>query len=1130
MGTVGIIVYLVNEKKRTISRMNAFYDDVQRRLGIFIEKWDENALISESDIIQNLITKKKYKFGEATHFLEYKENLPKLIYTNNLEALEKTMKQALESFDEKLGNGKEFVITPSISELAETFRTDNKEWADKSVSYDSRFIQEFMIIYNDPEAYIRDLNEKYISNEKSECQRIFDDIDGHALDENQRNAVVNDDLRQLVVAGAGSGKTLTMSAKVKYLVERKNINPKDILLISFTRKAAEEMGDRIRRLGIDIDSATFHKFGLDVIRRVERKIPDVAEDIGVYLDTYLKDVIYNDDKLAKEFLVLLGTLMLPIADADETIGDRIMAEQRQDLTTIKGMYEAYGNEKKKDKLDSEISDLVIQLDPLKNKIEPLHEKLQLLVEQSTIGPEEDPEKQKNVENTRNEIEETEEAINALEVKISKLKNERTSIKNERMKSVEEVMLANIFFLDGVPYNYEDEYPYDEEDNYRKKYRPDFHLTECDLYWEHFGINESGRAKQYSEVAEKQYLEGLEWKRNIHKTNNTKLAETYSWQFRKNVISDAVEKNYQEFGVKKHEVRYCDVIKEILKGDSFGNIESFKSLLGTFISLFKSYGYGAEMFNKFREDVDKYADKTLSPEALQRRKMRDALFLDLAEKFYAYYGLKLNEEHKIDFNDMILQATSLIEHGEYTPSYKYVIIDEYQDISMGRFRLTRATLERSGAKLFCVGDDWQSIYRFSGSEVDLFVNFETYFGKYSRTFINKTYRNSQELLDISGAFVMKNDYQTPKTLRSDKHSENPIRSCFYTGHFNPVLEDENAEVDISMAESFICAVDEIVNDYPDGNILVLGRNNGDIRELSDSLGIKVERIDDEVKIIVNKHPNIDITYLTVHRSKGLEADNVILLNMKNSRAGFPNQIVDDPVLNLLRNTKETFLFAEERRLFYVAITRTRNRTYLLVPMSKSSRFVDDLIILYRESVRGEIKNLYPKKVADRINTEINPETIKPLFCPICKVGTLVKRKGAEGKTFVSCSNYPACDYSANDLETVRKNNRCPVCNNFLTKRKGKFGDFLGCMSYPYCTYSTDIVIETENQDNEGRIQKERISEYANRTVSSTKKWTLEEDVQLKSEFETKKSIGQMALLHKRTQGQIYYRLKKLGLME
>ncbi len=1125
----GIIIWKIFEKKRTIKEINVFCEKIQSCLGEFIEKWDEDKFISEADKIQEIITKRKYKFEEATRFSSVREELPKTIYSNNLKVLERNMTLSLELFNNTLGNGKEFVDSPSIKGFAETFRTKNKTNADKSIRYESLIIKEFMDIYNETEKYIHGLNTTYINNEKNECKHMFDDIDGRSLDENQRDAVVNDDLRQLVIAGAGSGKTLTMSAKVKYLVERKNINPKDILLISFTRKAAEEMGERIRRLGIDVDSATFHKFGLGVIRSVDRKTPDVAEDISKYLDSYLKDVIYNDDNLAKEFLVLLGTLMLPVSDSNETVGDRILAEQRQDLTTIKGMYEAYGNKVKSDKLESEISDLVVQLDPLKRKIEPLHEKLKKLSEQSLSGEIDDEEKKKDVESTQKEVDNIDKAILALETKISKLKKERTSIRNERMKSAEEVMLANMFFLDGVPYVYEDEYPYDEEENFRKKYRPDFHLTECDLYWEHFGINEDGKARQYSEVVERQYLEGIDWKRDLHKKYNTRLAETYSWQFRKNVIADAVESNYRNFGVQKHDVRYCDVIREILKGDSQGNIESFKSLMGTFISLFKSYGYDIEMFNRFREDVNEYSDDKLSPEALDRRKTRDGMFLDLAEKFYTYYGLKLNEEHKIDFNDMILQATSLIEHGEFTPSYKYVIIDEYQDISVGRYRLTRATLEKSGAKLFCVGDDWQSIYRFSGSEVDLFVNFEKYFGEFSRTFIDKTYRNSQQLLDISGAFVMQNDYQTPKILKSDKRETYPLRGCMYTGRYNPILEDEKVEVDVSMEEAFICAVDEIVKDFPEGKILVLGRNNGDIRELTEGKGIQVNKIDDETKLIVNKYPNLDISYLTVHRSKGLEADNVILINLKNSRSGFPNQIVDDPVLNLLRNTKETFLFAEERRLFYVAMTRTRNRTYMLVPMSKSSRFLDDLSELYREKVHGDISVLYPKKISDVIDLEIDPATIKPLGCPACRVGTLVKRRDPEGKIFVSCSNFPACNYSNNNLESVRKNNRCPVCNNFLTKRDGKYGEFFGCMSYPYCSYTVDIDTSIDLEEN-GTGYKDRLSQYLNKSTSTYSRWTIEDDRKLKEGYEKRMSITQISKMLNKPQGNIYYRLKKLGLME
>ena len=944
------------------------------------------------------------------------------------------MVKAYIHFNDLLGDGKEFVITPKFEKLSKQFKTDNKEYVEKSIRYESRAISDFREIYDDPIEYIRNMNTAYMNNEKEVCKNILDDIDGKSLDGNQRDAVVNDDYRQLVIAGAGSGKTLTLAAKVKYLVERKGVNPKDILLISFTRKAAEEMGERIRKLGIDIDSSTFHKYGLSIISKVNSKTPDIAENLNEYIDDYLNEIVYGNDELAKEFLTILGTSMLPIADENTSIGERILTEQRFDLTTIKGMYEAYKNKKRQEEIENDINDIKDgKLKPLEERLEKLSDYLKTEKEDNSL------EEEKN-EQTKREIEEK---IIELKARIEKLKNEQKSIRNESMKSAEEVMLANIFFLDGISYVYEDEYKHDEKDNHRKKYRPDFHLIESDVYWEHFGIDKDGRTPQYTPAEEKKYIEGMEWKRNLHREQGTKLAETYSWQFRDNNIVQAVEANYALFGIKKHEVKYSDVVQEILKGDASDNIENFKALLSTFISLFKSYGYDIKKFKQFRAEVDKYTDESLSEEALNRRKDKEKRFLCFAEKFYAYYTKRLIAEYKIDFNDMITQATNLIEEGKYIPSYKYVIIDEYQDISVGRYKLVRATLEKSGAKLFCVGDDWQSIYRFSGGEVDLLVNFEKYFGLYSKTFIDKTYRNSQEILDISGAFIMRNDYQTAKKLKSDKHINDAVIKQWYSGKYKQVFENETDEVEIPITKAFIDVVDDIVEEYPEGDILVLGRNNGDIKDLLECGAIQVKQVGGETRIIVDRYPKIKITYLTVHRSKGLEADNVILLNMKNGKSGFPNQIVDDPVINLIRNVNETFPFAEERRLFYVAITRTRNRTYLLVPMSRTSRFIDDL---------------------DRLNGNIpsrNLEVRKSIACPECKVGTLVKRKGVGGKSFVSCSNYPLCTYTADDINLVRKNKRCPECGDFLVKKIGKYGGFWGCMHYPYCTYTENLIIENDN---------------------------------------------------------------------
>lgn len=1029
---VGYLVYRnVNSKKNFIKSTNALREEVEAKCGSFIEKRDRDVILGKVKLLKEIVIRKKYDFEEAAQFILYAQEIPNIIYENNKEILGKMMSIYLEEFTQMVGGPKEYIATAFLESYTNQFLKEGKKYAERSLGYESPLIQKFMKVYENPMQYLLDMNKEYIENELRACNEMFNDIDGKSLDVNQRNAVVNDDLRQLVVAGAGSGKTLTVAAKVKYLVERKGINPKDILLISFTRKSAKEMEDRIHKLGIDIDSSTFHKYGLSIIRNVNKKMPDIADDIGKYIDRYIKEKIYSDNKLAKDFLNLLGTLMLPVFDGEVKIGDRIEIEQGQNMVTLKEMYEANEKNKRSEELDNEIEELKKKLMPFRRKLDKM---------------ENDEDRDVAIYlNVKEKVKLLEKAIN------NKVAEKRT-IRNEKLKSVEEVMLANYFFLDGVEYEYEKLYPYDPEDNYRKNYRPDFYLKDFDVYWEHFGIDKMNRAPQYSKVDEDKYLDGIKWKRKLHKSNETKLAETYSWQFQKNKIDSAINANYEKFGIKKKKVAYCDIIRTIIEGGETGEFESFRTLLSTFITLFKSYGYSKEKFDELRTAIRQYEDDNLSEDALQRRKHRDLMFLTFAEQFYSFYHTSLIEEKKIDFNDMIIQAASYINQGIYIPNYRYMIIDEYQDISIGRYKLAKETLEKSKAKLFCVGDDWQSIYRFTGSEVDLLVNFEKYFGPFSRTDIVQTYRNSQELLDISGSFIMANKYQTPKKLRSDKHIEFPIRIMTYTGFQKPIFEDEKQERIIKIADVFKEAVGEIVKKFPKGEILLLGRNNNDIRWLSDDKEIRIRKEAGETHVVVLPYPNVKIRYLTVHRSKGLEADNVIILNAKNARNGFPNQIVDDPILNLLRDTQETYPFAEERRLFYVALTRTRNYTYILAPITQTSRFLDTRFLDKLNTKDVSKKEKKPSGMEKKSDVE----SVKPLSCPTCKNGTLVKRVGMSNKIFVSCSNYPACTYTASNLEAVRENNRCPVCDNFLVKRNGKYGEFMGCMSYPYCTYTTDIM--------------------------------------------------------------------------
>ena len=267
--------------------------------------------------------------------------------------------------------------------------------------------------------------------------------------------------------------------------------------------------------------------------------------------------------------------------------------------------------------------------------------------------------------------------------------------------------------------------------------------------------------------------------------------------------------------------------------------------------------------------------------------------------------------------MINKATQEIIRNNIKLPYKYIIIDEYQDTSYQRFKLIKSIIDNNQAKLIVVGDDWQSIYGFTGCNLDIFINFEKYFGYTKKIYLNNTYRNSQELINTASKFILKNKKQQKKKLISSKHINKPIKIIY---------EKEN------ILEYLI----EYIIKQGIKNILILGRNNNDIfKYLNNNLSINNE-------IITYKHnKNILIKYLTVHKSKGLEEETVILINLVDNILGFPNQIKNNNIIELLNDYKIDNQ-EEERRLFYVALTRTKGNIYLIIPNKNISTFAQEII--------------------------------------------------------------------------------------------------------------------------------------------------------------------------------------------
>lgn len=533
--------------------------------------------------------------------------------------------------------------------------------------------------YENLEEYLVKLNELWLQKEEKNCDLLLRDIQGYSLDDLQRRVVLTDEIHQLVIAGAGSGKSLTIIGKIRYLVERLNISPSEIIVLSFTNDSTKSLQKSIdKTFKYPIRIYTFHRLALHILRKNSHYPYRVAPaDLLEYLiEEYFQTTIFLYPKMMKGLLRYLEIHYFP------------------------------------------------------------------------------------------------------------------------------------------------------------------------------------------------------------------FSPTYS---------------YHHFLPKEERVL-------------------FQKLIVKFIRLFKTNAYSLEDFIHFFSQNKKSFSL--------RKREKQKTFLSFAYLFYHLYENELSSQGEIDFDDMIRLATDSVLKKGMPFSCRYLIIDEYQDSSLVRVKLVQAILKMTQAKFMAVGDDFQSIYRFTGCDLSIFLHFERYFPHPIVMKIEKTYRNSQELVTVAGSFVMKNPHQLSKNLQAMKRLKQPIRLIYY----------QNA------VRTFKKVVKEVYHSFQTA-ILVLGRNNRDIYSSID----QEFRYDEKTgKLIYLPYQEIPLRYLTVHKSKGLEEDNVILLHVAEGKMGFPNQIEDSDVLKFVSLEEENYRFSEERRLFYVALTRTKNYVYLLIPKGKESCFVRELVRDYPHS--------------------------------------------------------------------------------------------------------------------------------------------------------------------------------------
>ena len=798
--------------------------------------------------------------------------------------------------------------------------------------------------------------QRHIKEEREYLDSLLLSVDPKVkLDDEQRRVVLSDEDYTLVIAGAGAGKTTTVSAKVKYLVDKKGILPEQILVISFTNKAVGELRDKINnKLGIKCPVTTFHKTGYAILRRQDAERKMIVDQGFMYnvINDYLKVSILENPELVDKLILFFGSYFdAPYEGSD--LNDFFNYISKADFSTIRGNIDEYSE---------------------------------------------------------------------------KIINERTgkcqTIARETLRSAQEVQIANFLFLNGIEYTYEKPYPFSIAASY-KVYTPDFTITQGDkvTYIEHFGITQDGRNNRYNAEQIEKYKNEVNDKVMLHKKHDTDLIYTFSAYNDNRSLLEHLKEELIAHGYELLPRPSREVFEKIVNTEENRYISRLVNLVCTFIQNFKTNGYTTDKF---------FAWNATS------KNERSKLFLTICEQCYHEYTKCLKERHAIDFEDMINDSARILREAEEQKlklDFKYIIVDEYQDISRQRFDLTKELSRLCKAKIIAVGDDWQSIYAYAGSDITLFTHFKETFGYGKELSITKTYRNAQEVIDIAGGFIQKNTSQIQKALISPKHISNPVIIQTYTEEVDRKQYEGRGGKYFLIGETVEKIMKEILAENPKSSILLLGRYGFDGFNLTKSADF--EYWEKTGNVTSKTFADIEMEFMTVHRAKGLGFDNVIIINAIDAAYGFPSKIQDDPVLQYVVKIDRTIEYAEERRLFYVALTRTKNRVYIVTPQQRPSEFVRELIKDYPNvTLRGRLDE-----------HQQNTGDIKR--CPICGYPLQYRYKKAYGLKLWMCSNEPEiCDFLTNDL---RGNGmsiiKCDHCKDgYLIVKPGKNSPFLGCTNY------------------------------------------------------------------------------------
>lgn len=757
-------------------------------------------------------------------------------------------------------------------------------------SAEKESFQRFHTAMTDTRTHKKANNEHFIDSERSRCRQYFDTVLAYPLDAQQREAVVSLEDNVLVISSAGSGKTMTTVGKVRYLIDVQHVPAEKILLITFTRKAAESLSERLGEK--KLKCRTFHKLALDIIGEATGEKPTITpQDFSVQ--------VYH--RLSEENPAFKAAI------ADYIIRSRYTMRDQFEYSSMKD----YMMDRQKLGIQAFFKDMDGR---------PVF-----------------------------------------------------------CKSDEESQICDFLGSRGIKFRYEEKYEVNTVDAEYRQYCPDFsiYIDQPDgslkrIYLEHFAVNENDRCPSFfSTEDEINYKQGIIWKRNLHQQHGTILLETSSAGFHRGDVFQVLTKQLLDQGAVFSKATQQNVARELQRQE-----ENILGMLTAFNFLLKSR---SRSMDDIRREVG------TGPDAITIN--------DIVAPFVEAYARMEEENNEIDFTDAIIRATELCNNG-HRPDYDYILVDEFQDISMDRYRFLESLRRKEPlTKLFCVGDDWQSIYRFAGSDMALFKSFEKFFGYTKKCLMETTYRFGEPAIADSSKFILANPEQAVKNVHSFREDAETKLDFLST----------NGQTDIVETVKYLA--DQIPADK---EIMLLGRYKFDVNIFKNT-ELAIHEGQNSAYITYGRRK---LNFMTVHQSKGLECDYIILLNCNGGTMGFPSQISDSPVLRYVLSAPDAYSFSEERRIFYVGITRAKKHTWVLYDINNPSPFVKEFV-----------QTLEPvtKPGADIPEAEL---------CPKCHCGRImVVKKGVAVNgnpyTTFACSNEKyGCDYLETKFVNLNSTHRTP----------------------------------------------------------------------------------------------------------